>query len=147
MKKIIMIALVLSTLTISSFANAITGINEKAQTSFSKSFRHAADVRWEVKDNLYKVTFTTGGKVMFAYYNVDGDQVALSRNLHIEQLPLSLSTDLTSKFENSWITGLFEVSVNNETTYYATLESATHTITLKANGTSGWTTFKKEKKK
>ena len=146
MKKIIMIAIALSTLTV-SFANNTSNINAKAVSSFNKSFRHAEDVRWEVRDNLYKATFKSGGKEMFAYYNSDGEQVALSRNIHIQQLPLALSTLLTSEFENSWLTELFEVSANGETTYYATLESATHIKILKAEGTSGWSTFQKEKKK
>lgn len=142
-----MMALVLSTLTVSSFANNVTGINEKALSSFSKSFRHAENVRWEIKDNFYKATFKSGGKEMFAYYNADGDQIALTRNLHIEQLPLTLSTELAAKFQDSWLTELFEVSADGETTYYATLECATHITILKADGTLGWTTFKKDRKK
>ena len=147
MKKIIMIAIALSTLTVSSFANNIGSVNQKAVSTFTKSFRHVEDVRWEVKENLFKATFKSGGKEMYAYYNADGEQVALSRNLHLQQLPLALTTQLTSQFENSWLTELFEVSANGETIYYAKLECATHTIVLKANGTSGWTTFKKDKKK
>lgn len=147
MKKFIVMAIALSTLTISSFANNVGSINAKAVSTFNKSFRHAEDVRWEVRENLYRATFKTGGKEMYAYYNADGEQVALSRNINIQQLPLSLSTELTSQFENSWLTELFEVSSNGATTYYATLESATHTTVLKAEGTSGWSTFKKDKKK
>ena len=147
MKKFIMLAVVLTTITISSFANGNSDINRKAISTFNKSFSYAEDVRWEVRNNLYKATFKSNGKEMYAYYNADGDQIAVTRNIHIEQLPLTLSSELKSNFEDSWLTELFEISANGETAYFATLESATHITILKAEGTTGWSTFKKEKRK
>ncbi len=147
MKKFIMLAVVLTTITISSFANGNSDINRKAISTFNKSFSYAEDVRWEVRNNLYKVTFKSNGKEMYAYYNADGDQIAITSNIHIEQLPLTLSSELKSNFENSWLTELFEISSNGETAYFATLESATHITILKSEGTTGWSTFKKEKRK
>lgn len=147
MKKIIMLAIVLTTITITSFANGTADINRKAISTFNKSFSYAEDVRWEVRSNVYKVTFKSNGKEMYAYYNADGDQIALTRNIHIEQLPLTLASELKSRYEDNWLTELFEISANGETDYYATLESAAHITILKAEGTTGWATFKKEKRK
>ena len=147
MKKLIMLAVVLTTITISGFANRINSINHKAESTFKKSFQYAEDIRWEVKDNLYKVSFKTDGKEMFAYYNADGEQVAITRHIHTSQLPLALSSELRSKYGNGWLTELFELSSNGETAYFATIESATHITILKTEGTTGWTTFKKEKRK
>ena len=84
---------------------------------------------------------------MFAYYNTDGDQIAVSRNIHIDQLPLSLSMELKEKFNESWLTDLFEVSANGETAYYATVENATTITIYKTEGITGWTTFKKDRRK
>jgi hypothetical protein len=147
MKKIIMLAVLLTTITISSFASNITGTNQKVLNSFKKSFQNAEVVRLELKNNLYKITFKHFDKEMFAYYNAAGEQVAISRNLHIDQLPLSLGAELKSKFSQGWLTELFEVSTNGETAYYATIESSTHVTILKADGASDWATFKKEKRK
>ena len=147
MKKIIMLAIVLTTITVSAFANNTYGINQKVLNSFGKSFNHVEDARWETVNNLYKVTFKSAGKEMYAYYNSDGDQVALTRNISLDQLPLTLSSDLREKFAESWLTDLFEISTNGETAYYATIESATHITILKADGASGWSTFKKDKRK
>lgn len=147
MKRIIMLAVMLTTITISSFASNISGVNQKVQNSFNRSFKNAEVVRWELKNNLYKITFKNFDKEMFAYYNADGDQVAVSRNIHIDQLPLALGAELKSRFSQGWLTELFEISSNGETAYYATLECATHITVLKADGMSGWATFKKEKRK
>ena len=73
--------------------------------------------------------------------------MAISRNIHIDQLPLSLGAELKSKFSLGWLTELFELSINGETAYYATIECATHVTILKADGTSDWATFKKDKRK
>ena len=147
MKKIIMLAIVLTTITLSGFANNTYGVNKKVLSSFNKSFHSVEDVRWELRDNLYKVSFYTDGKKMFAYYNADGDQIAITRNIHTDQLPLTLSSELKEKFAENWLTDLFEISANGETAYYATIESATHVTILKAEGASGWATFKKDKRK
>jgi len=147
MKKIIMLAIVLTTITASTFANKSDVVNQKVLNSFNRSFVSAQDVKWELKQGLYKVTFKTAGQEMYAYYSGDGEQVALSRNIRVDQLPLALATKLKSGYDEYWLTNLFEVSANGETTYYANVESATHFTTLKAEGTSGWSTFKKDKKK
>jgi hypothetical protein len=147
MKKIIMLAIVLTTITVSAFANNITGVNQKVLNSFKKSFQTAEVVRWEMKDNLYKVTFKNFDKELFAYYNADGEQVAVTRNIHISQLPLSLASELQNKFSQGWLTELFELSSNGETAYYATIECSKYVIIYKADAASGWATFKKEKRK
>lgn len=147
MKKIIMLAVVLTTITVTAFAGNNSGISDKILSSFSKSFQSVEDVRWELKGNLYKASFKSDGKTMFAYYNANGDRIALTRNIHIEQLPLALSSELKSKFDSCWLTELFEISSDGGTAYYATLECATHITILKSEGTSGWSIFKKEKRK
>ena len=147
MKKIIMLAVVLTTITISAFASDITGVNQRVLASFKKSYNNAEVVRWEVKDNLFKVTFKSFDKEMYAYYDAAGELVAVSRNVHVDQLPLALGADLKKKYSQGWLTELFEVSSNGETAYYATIECSTHVVIYKADGTSGWAMFKKEKRK
>lgn len=147
MKKIIISALALTIITISAFANNTTSVNQKVLHSFKKSFQTAEIVRWEVKNNMYKVTFKDFGREMYAYYNGEGEQLAISRNIPTDQLPLSLSSALKSKFSQGWLTDLFEMSSNGETAYYATIECSTHITILKGDATSGWATFKKEKRK
>jgi hypothetical protein len=83
---------------------------------------------------------------MFAYFNVDGEQIAVTRNIKLNQLPLSLSSALQEGFKQYWLTDLFEVSANGQTSYYATVQSATHVTILKAEGATNWMVFKKDKK-
>jgi hypothetical protein len=153
MKPLFTLAIVLTSFTLTAFAdsssniNNLTSVNRKAINSFQKSFHNAEVISWEVKGNLYKVTFNSNDKTMYAYYNAEGDQIAVSRNIHIDQLPLSLSMELKEKFNDSWLTDLFEVSANGETSYYATVANATTTTIYKTEGITGWTTFKKDRRK
>jgi hypothetical protein len=83
---------------------------------------------------------------MFAYYNKRGEQVAITRNLSLSQLPINLSTEMRSGYHSSWLTELFEVSAKGESEYYATIEDANYITVLKATAADGWVVFKKDKK-
>jgi len=147
MKQVIMLALVLTSIITSAFANNTDAINQKVLNSFSKNFAKAEDVKWEIRKDLYKATFKIYGQVMFAYYSEAGQQVAVSRNISISQLPIDLASELQSLYNKEyWLTDLFEVSANGETAYYATVENSTHVSILKADGVSAWMVFKKDKK-
>jgi hypothetical protein len=147
MKKIIMLAIVLTTIVGTAFSTPTDAVNKKVLTSFTQAFRNAENVQWEIRKDLFKATFMLNGEKMFAYYNAIGEQVALSRNLSTSQLPITLSAELKSGYNEYWLTDLFEVVTNGDTSYYATVQSATHITVLKADSSSGWVTFRKEKRK
>lgn len=141
-----MLALLLTFITGTAFSNNTDAINRKVLTTFTKTFANAEDVQWEVKKDLFKATFKLQGQTIFAYFNIHGEQVALSRNISVYQLPLNLATQLQKGYNQYWLTQLFEVSTANENAYYAVVESVNYITTYKANGTNSWTVFKKEKK-
>ena len=146
MKKRILTLALLLTLTISSiFANTVEGVSQKVMNSFKSEFSDARDVKWESGKDFVKATFTLHEQVMFAYYSVDGDQIAVSRNIISSQLPLNLLTDLKKSYSGFWISDLFEMATKGETAYYMTVENGDYHIVLKS-GSNGWDVFKKEKK-
>ena len=83
---------------------------------------------------------------MFAYYSEAGELIAVTRNIVSSQLPIALLTTLKKNYNSYWISDLFEISSNNDASYYVTLQSADQTVVLKSNGISGWEVYKKEKK-
>jgi hypothetical protein len=145
MKKIIMLALVLTITAVTAFSRNADAINHKVLSTFSRTFAKAEDVRWELKKDLYKATFKVNGQTMFAYYNQSGEEVAITRNIHLSQLPLTLANALQEGYNQYWLTELFEVSSNGATAYYATVQSTTHITVLKAEPSEGWMVFKKDK--
>jgi hypothetical protein len=144
--KIVLFTLMLMMSFSTSFAGTSTGVNDRIANSFKKDFASAEDVRWEKSSNFIKATFTLSGQVMFAYYSEQGNLIAVTRNITSSQLPLSLMTDLRNNYRGHWISDLFEIAVNGETTYYITLENGDYSLVLKSTGSAGWEVFKKERK-
>ena len=146
MKKIMMMLLLVLTIGTSFAFTGEEAINKQALNAFKKEFVGATEAAWTVGDNFYKVTFTLNDQKLFAYYNSQGDFLAATRYISSLQLPLSLQTSLKRSYNNYWISDLFEVSKNDGTNYYVTLETADTKIVLKSADGSDWAIYQKSKK-
>lgn len=147
MKKMIMSVVVMLFIGVSSsFANHTENVNQKAQSSFNKDFAAAKEVKWENTKEFTKVTFTLNAQVMTAYYNTNGEMIAMTRNIVSGQLPISLLTSLKKDYNEFWISDLFEMAAENSTTYYVTLENAETRLVLRSDSNGNWEQFKKERK-
>jgi len=131
----------------SAFAANNDGIvNQQALRAFKKDFANASNISWEQKDTYTKATFTLNGQVLHAYYGTNGDLQAVVRNITSDQLPISLLTELKKEYTEYWITDLFEIASDDQTSYYVTLENSEKKIVLKSQGANFWSVFSKEKK-
>ena len=130
----------------SAFANNEETINQKAVSSFKKDFAAAQDVKWESNKDFVKATFKLNDQVMFAYYSQTGNLMAVTRNIVSSQLPINLLSELKKKYNNYWISDLFEVSSDTDSSFYITLQNSDQTVVLKSNGISEWEVYKKDKK-
>ena len=144
-KSILATAVMLVTVLSSAFANK-SEINQRALQSFKKDFMTARNVSWEQQREYSKATFSLYNHVMFAYYNQDGELMAVIRNILSEQLPIRLMTEVKNKYKGYWISELFEVATEGQTTYYVTLENSDEKLVLQSNGFDQWSSYKKEKK-
>ena len=141
MKKIIiMLAVAISSLT--AFASD-ENVNATVLSAFNKEFAGAKNVQWTSTNEYYKAAFVFNGQCVSAFYQLDGELIGMSRNLSSLELPISLQTNLRNSYNSYWISDLFEISNNEGTSYYITLEKADSKIVLKSNGAGKWSTFKK----
>ena len=145
-KSILTWALILMVGVSTSFAHGIEGVSERVMDSFKKEFSEAQNVQWESTKDFAKATFTIHGQVMFAYYNAEADLLAVTRNIVAAQLPISLLSEVKKSYGEYWISDLFEMSSNENTTYYITLENGNQKLVLKSDDSSSWELYKKEKK-
>jgi hypothetical protein len=120
-------------------------VSQKVINAFKSEFSNAGDVSWTASTEYYKAAFTYNGKHVFAYYNTEGELLALTRYLSSEDLPLNLISPLKKKYSEYWISDLFEVAKTESTVYFVTLENADTKLILKASG-NGWVVHQKEKK-
>jgi len=147
MKKIFLSLATVIMMGVSAFATGNEGtVNQEARNSFKRDFSMASNVSWEQKNGYTRATFSLNGQILYAYYSNTGDLTAVVRNIVSDQLPISLLTDLRKDYTGYWITDLFEISSNNQTTYYVTLENSDKKIVLKSEGADYWGVYSKEKK-
>jgi hypothetical protein len=145
-KTILALAVMLTTGLTSAFANKGEEVNQRAISSFSKDFLSAKNVSWQQQKDYAKATFSLNNHVMFAYYNQDGELLAVVRNVLSDQLPIHLLTEIKRNYGNFWVSELFEMATEDRTTYYITVENSQERRVLKSDGLDQWTLYKKEKK-
>lgn len=138
------LTLAIAVSTLSAFATD-ANVNQQVLDAFKTEFSTAKEVEWSVAANYYKATFNYNGKYVFAFYNETGELLGLTRYMSPSDLPLSLQNNLKKSYENFWVSDLFEVSKNESTNYYITLENADTKITLKSSGNK-WESYAKIKK-
>jgi len=144
MKKLVL-TLAIAITTLSAFAGEV-GVDQKVLNSFNKDFKTAREVEWTVGTNYYRADFTYNEKHVFAYYDMNGNLTALTRYVSPNDLPLALQGSLKKSFSEYWISDLFEVSNNEGTSYYVTVENAETKLVLKASDGKTWDQYKRSKK-
>lgn len=136
MKKKILLGILLS-IFICSYTLAADndkGVNERIKATFNREFANAEDVNWEDCHQFVKASFKLQDQQLSAYFNPEGDLLAITRNIVSAQLPIHLLTDLRKEYGEYWITDLFELYVQGETTYYVTIQNPEREKVLKSSG-------------
>lgn len=146
MKKILMMLALMLTLTTTWAFKGEEAINKQALDAFKTEFAGATDAAWSVGSNYYKVAFTFNDQKLFAFYNPEGEFMAVTRYISSLQLPLNLQSSLKKECSSCWITDLFEVANSEGTAYYVTLENADTKIVLRSANGGDWSVYQKSKK-
>jgi hypothetical protein len=145
-KTILTIGMMLTIALTSVFANDNETVTKDTKAAFNNSFANATGVVWEKRAAFVKATFTLNSQVMVAFYHNDGELLAVTRNILSDQLPLNLMTDVKKNYSDHWVSELFEVASENQTSYYITLENADETLILKSSEFDGWSVYKRTKR-
>lgn len=142
----ILLTVISSFFSSSSFAADEPEVSRAAIASFQSTFATATEVKWTVNEEYYKADFSLNGQYASAYYDIDGVLIATTRNITSLQLPIALQASLKKDYGSYWVSELFEVSNEDGTQYYVTLETADNKLILKAATTNEWKTYKKSSK-
>lgn len=143
-KQIILIATSFILWTSAALA-APSQVPETVLSQFNSEYAKAENIQWEETTDYFKVNFTLNDEYLFAYYSNSGEKMGVARYILSGQLPISLQKDIWDKFDNYWLTDLFELSNQEGSYYYVTLESADQILMLKGDG-NGWSVYKKTDK-
>ncbi len=144
MKQIILtIAIAISSMAV--FAKDVK-VSTAVLTAFNSEFGEAKDVQWSTGTGFYKASFVYNDQHLTAFYSFEGQMMGIARNISSLDLPMNLQSSLKKEYADRWITELFEISNDEGTHYYITLEQADSKITLKSSNGSKWSVYKKSTK-
>lgn len=148
-KAAIVAACVFALPAMNSFAAPITKPagdgNKEIKASFAHDFRNAELMGTETNEKYTKVVFKMNDQVMTAFYSASGQLMAVTRNITSSQLPVSLLMNFKKHYSDCWISDLFEMSQDSESTYYLTVENSDVRTILRSNGDS-WDVYSSIKK-
>jgi hypothetical protein len=142
-KMILMMAVAISS--IASLAAETEDVNPRVLTAFKNEFTQAKNVEWLAGINYYRAAFLFNDKYVFAFYSTEGELMGITSYISPDDLPVSLQVSLKRDFEGYWVSDLFEMSKNDDTIYFITIENAEAKMMLKSSG-GKWEKHKTEKK-
>jgi len=120
-------------------------VNQVVLSAFKEEFTTASEVTWTVGSNYYKAAFVYNEKHVFAFYNEEGELLAISRYVSPAEMPARLQSNLKKNYSDYWISDLFEVAGNDGSSYFVTIENADTKIILRSTGLN-WSVYQKIKK-
>src|SRR6202000_2496031 len=116
--QIALTAVLLLTLGVTTSFAASTNDNGEVTASFRNDFKQAELLSSELSRDYTKITVRMNGMILFAFYNDNGDLLAVTRNIKSTELPMSLLMPIRHKYADCWITDCFELDANGSSNYY-----------------------------
>jgi hypothetical protein len=129
--KLFIATAVLLAIAVSSFAAAPAATNSSAINQLKSEFKDAANITWSSHNNLTQASFTWNGQQLHAFYNDNGDQIAVSREVSEDKLPLKALQSIKAKYEGYKTAEAIEYNSAEEgLSYYVSLVSNNKKVIL-----------------
>lgn len=140
MKKFIIAAITLFAFTASFAADN----NSKALSLLKAAYPGATQIHYKEMGELVSIRFVADSTQMEAFYNSDGEQVAISRTITLDKLPLRAGTELSKQFPGYTTTDVIEMNHSTEgTSYYVSLVNSKQHIIAQVSANGEVSVFKK----
>lgn len=145
MKKFLFtLTLFCSLFTATALANEVK-VNPQVMGTFNTTFSNAENVKWALVKNLYQAQFTIDNEQYSAYFDNEGKMLVLARFITPNQLPASLKLSLNNEAQDGVISFVFELTDEEGTHYYATIQKGDKKEMLRSSGSKNWSPYNKAK--
>ena len=145
MKKLFVAVLLTVAATAGAFA-APAKVNPTVLSSFKADFANAANVKWQIERDFIKAEFTTGTARMEAYYNADGNIIATSKSISLNEIPVNAKRSFAKKFAGYNATEAIKFTGFDETAYYISGENDKEKVILKVDENNQVSVYTKAKR-
>lgn len=148
MKKFIIAAAL--TVVIAANASAASLNTDKSiiSTAFTAAYPGATQVHYKTVGELYSITFDLNNAHMEAFYNAEGEKVAVSKVISFNTLSMKAQETIQNNYSQYVVTEVIEMNdlAEGATSYYVSMLNDTHKIIAKVSAFNEVTTFKKTKR-
>ncbi|HVV54952.1 MAG TPA: hypothetical protein VHC47_06500 [Mucilaginibacter sp.] len=140
MKKIFITAATVALFSVSVFADGSkkANVSSNVTSQFEANFIDAKNVTWSVDKDFQKADFILNGVKATAFYNHDGDFVALTEDVDAKAVPAKVKAEIAAKYKGFDINGVIIIQNNtdlnpeaDETAYFVDLKSADKELLMK----------------
>jgi hypothetical protein len=126
-----------------AFAKSFDTKCTAAQKQLAMEFKDAKNITWSNVGNLTEASFDWNGQQLHGFYNSDGDQVALSREISVSNLPLKAIQAIQDKYSGYTTKEAIEMnSVEAGLSYYVSMENSGKKVILNVSSDGVVSVFK-----
>lgn len=144
MKKLFITAAIATLFSASVFAdgskkaNATVNVSSTVLAQFDADFVNAQNITWTVDRDFQKAQFVQDGVQKTAFYNLQGDFVALTQDVDANAVPAKTQAEIAKKYPGYKVNEVIVVQNNtnvnpdaDETAYFVDLKSDTKEVLVK----------------
>ncbi len=146
MKKLFITAAIATMFSASVFAdgtkksNTAVNVSYTVLNQFNADFADAKNVVWTVSKNFQKAEFVNEGVKMTAFYNLQGQFVALTQSIDSKAIPAITQLEIAEKYKGYAVKDVIVLQNNTETNpdadeaaYFVDLKSDTKEVLVRIN--------------
>lgn len=147
MKQLFITTLLALTFAITGFAKDDPGQeNYYIANSFKTDFKGASNIDWTSKSEYAVANFTLNATKVQAIYNYQGELLAKSVNINLDDLPVKAKRVFAKKFENYTVKEAIRFEGMDEAAYYISAENDKEAVILKISDDSSVSAFQRCRK-
>ncbi|HEY4290731.1 MAG TPA: PepSY-like domain-containing protein [Puia sp.] len=145
-RKNLLVAVCLLSLSAGAFANENFTISDKLLQAFKQTFPDAQQVKWAEQEDKYMVNFKQGDILTKIEYDKEGNFLSSLRYYSEKNLPVSIICRLQKKYGDKKVFGVTEMTTDSAVEYYIKLEDETTWTTVRSNADGNMQVIEKYKK-
>ena len=143
MKKLFITAAIATMFSASVFADGTkkahtVTVSYAVATQFNNDFANATNISWTVNKNFQKADFIYGGIKMAAFYNLQGEFVAVTQDADVKAIPAAAQKEIADQYAGYAVKEVIVIQNNtelnpdaDETAYFVDLKSDTKEVLVK----------------
>lgn len=145
MKKFLLTALVAVSLAGSAFAADVTRVSNEVIANFREHYK-TETVSWTMTPEYAKATFTKDGqKVEVFYNNFNGEEIATSKTISLDKLPVDAKRKFAQKYAGYTVKEAIRLEGIDEKAYFISASNEKENVIIKVDDTDKVSVFEKSK--